>query len=77
MGFRLNSNAALGVAIGIIFLGAGFALTLWLPLRLGWVHFSANPQSSAIAEGVPSAVLLIVGGVRSPINGTMYCITAA
>ncbi len=63
MGFRLNRNAALGVAIGTVFLAAAFAVTDWLPYRFGWVEFSSNPHSSASTEGLNPAVFLAVGGM--------------
>ena len=63
MGFRVDRNAAVGMALGILFLAAGLALTVWLPLRLGWVELTANEKSSAATEGVAPAALLVAGGV--------------
>jgi membrane protease YdiL (CAAX protease family) len=66
MGFRLNRNVLIGLAIVAAFVAIQFGLTFWLPVQAGVVQITASDRSPLAASGMPplatALIFLVVGG---------------
>lgn len=69
LGFRLNRNAALGILTALVFTGLMIALFFWLPLELGWIRITLNPETRAEFKELPpvaaAVVIMVIGGLLS------------
>ena len=67
MGFRLNRNVVIGLAVVATFTAIQLVLTLWLPLRAGAMEVMSNEKSELLSQGMSplGAVLLslLAGGL--------------
>lgn len=71
MGFRLNRNALIGVAIGLLYPVIILGLAFWVPMRLGYVNIHINdqfPGSESFIEGEsPLPVIAIILAFSVPL----------
>lgn len=74
MGFRLNSNALIGLAIGLVFTAVVLIFVLWLPMQLGFVEFSISEESVVAGEDVPPSLVLLILLVVGVISGMIACL---
>lgn len=67
MGFRLNRNAFVGLAIALVFSAYTLAVHFWLPVRLGLMELTINAASPAVVKGVSpvvtAGIIVVFGGL--------------
>lgn len=74
MGFRLNRNALVGLAIGLVFTAIVLIFIFWLPEQLGLIEITINEESVVVGEDVPPKLIISIILVFGTAFGLIACL---